>query len=312
MNEDLFYAGIDGGGTKTLAVIVDALGHEHGRGIAAGANFTSTGIAETIANVRSAIVEASANAGGTPLHRAWIGLAGVDRPADFAAVLPRLQELAQEVRLTNDATLALSGLEDAVGVALIAGTGSIAVGCDAHGTTARAGGWGNILGDEGGGYAIGRAGLQAAVRAADGRGPWTDLLDRVLHALQFDSPAQLVGAVYANRDARMIAGMAPLVFAAARSGDATAEAIVRREAEELALAALTVGTKLALPTALPLALAGSLLTRDDGYRALVLDSIRRHRALGQVAIVDCPAAAAARSARQPFTAHGASSTSPPE
>jgi N-acetylglucosamine kinase-like BadF-type ATPase len=91
--------------------------------------------------------------------------------------------------------------------------------------------------------------------------------------------------------------MAPLVLEAARSGDAIAETIVQRAADELALSVLTVAAKLVLPQALPLALAGSLLTREAAYRTLVLDAIRRHHELGQVAVVDCPAEAAAQAAR---------------
>jgi glucosamine kinase len=311
-DDTTLYAGIDGGGTKTLAVIVDALGRERGRGTAAGANFMSAGLDETVANVQCALDSASSMAGSVRLTRAWIGLAGADRAPDFAALRPCLQHVAQEVRLTNDAALVLCGLEHTIGVALVAGTGSIAVGCDAHGTSARAGGWGHVLGDEGGGYAIGRAGLRAVMRAADGRGPKTALIDRVLRRFQLRSPEQLVAAIYADPTSSLIAGLAPSILEAARDGDAVAVAIVRHAAEDLALAVLTVAANLALPERLPLALAGSLLTRETGYRELVLESIRGHRELGQIALVDCPAATAARAARQPLDPQAAAPQTPQE
>ncbi len=92
-------------------------------------------------------------------------------------------QLAATVDVIEDAALLLAaGTPDGWGVAVVAGTGSMAFARAADGRTARAGGWGPLLGDEGSGYAIALAGLRAAARAADGRAPATPLTDRLLAA----------------------------------------------------------------------------------------------------------------------------------
>src|SRR5438045_2968301 len=128
-----------------------------------------------------------------------LGIAGVDRPDDTAAVhsiMRRIGAKAQVV-VVNDALVALvAGAGDSPGVVVVAGTGSIAYGRDAAGRAARAGGWGYLLGDEGGGFWIGRSALTAVVRQFDGRGPSTRLTDMVLEEMQLGNPTELIHAVY--------------------------------------------------------------------------------------------------------------------
>jgi N-acetylglucosamine kinase-like BadF-type ATPase len=292
------FLGVDGGATKTLAVIVDADGRECGRGMAGSGNQAAVGLERAIESIRGAVAEAARHAGaGTPFHAAWIGLAGVDRPGDRDRLLPHLHTLAGIVRLTNDAELALTGLNQTVGVAVIAGTGSISLGRDAMGTTARSGGWGHIIGDEGSGYELGRLALKAAARASDGRGPQTALLPAIMAAWQLSRPDAMISRVYPDGDKGEIARLSALVFAAAREGDAIARRIVYAAAAELALAALAVGGMLDFPDGkLPLALAGGMLIHEANFRAMVLRRLRRRRPIGQVALVAEPALSAARAA----------------
>jgi len=291
-----FYLGIDGGGSKTLAVIVDAEGQERGRGQAGSSNYSAVGLDRAIQSIHSAVTQAAEAADcSLPLYGAWLGLAGIDRPSDQATLLPHLRSLANTIHLSNDADLLLSALDNAVGVALIAGTGSIALGRDASGSFARAGGWGYVLGDEGSGYDLGRQALQVAARAADGRGPATALLEGILRYWHLDKPDDIIGKVYPDNDKASIAQLSTCVFTAARAGDSLANEIVQKAANELALAALTVGNALNFPDRrIPLALGGGLLLHEEDYRAQVLHSIRLHGATGQVASVEQPALSAAR------------------
>ncbi len=309
--EQLFL-GIDGGGSKTYAVIVDAQGNERGRGLAGSANYSAIGLQPALANLRRASEAAARQAAcALPCAAAWIGLAGIDSATDQEALLPYLAPLACTLRLTNDAELVLSALDHAVGVALIAGTGAIALGRDRYGAGRRASGWGHLLGDEGSGYDIARQALQAATRAADGRGRPTLLLQRFMDYWQLRAPDDLIAQVYRSQEQTdkaekaEIARLSALVFAAARSGDAVAQRIVRRAAHELALATLTVGSALDLP----LALGGGLLLNEESYREQTLDFIRRRRPLGAVALVAEPALSAARAAvRLAETTHPAEQT----
>ena len=269
------YLGIDGGGSKTLAVLVDALGRERGRGAAGSSNQEVVGLEQAVTAIHHAAERAAQAARATlPVTCAWLGLAGVDHEGDRERLAPHVSSLAGTVRITNDAELALSALPHQVGVALIAGTGSIALGRDARGRVARVGGWGHIFGDEGSGYAIGRAGLQAAARAADGRGPATALLERILAAWKLDAPELLLARVYQAFDKTAIAALAPLVLALAAEGDALAQSIEVYAAEELALAVTTVARALDFPPGpLPLAAAGGVLVHHERLRALVIERI---------------------------------------
>src|SRR5215469_11955832 len=90
-----FYLGVDGGGTKTLAIVVDEQGIERGRVVAGSANYSAIGLERAVGHVTAAVEEA-ARAAGTclPLAAAWLGLAGVDRPADCNALMPSYRLLA--------------------------------------------------------------------------------------------------------------------------------------------------------------------------------------------------------------------------
>ncbi|MBO0782453.1 MAG: hypothetical protein J2P37_26870 [Ktedonobacteraceae bacterium] len=295
---DTFYLGIDGGGSKTLAVIVNTQGHELGRGQAGSSNYTAVGLQSALNSIHTAVQEATQAAGcSLPARYAWLGLAGVDRPADHDTLYPHLTSLASHVQLSNDAELAFSVLENALGVALIAGTGSIALGRDARGTIIRSGGWGHILGDEGSGYDLGRQALLAAVRSADGRGPQTQLLHLILDSWGLHQAEDLISAVYASDDKARIARLSSCVFAAARASDHIAEQIIEQGAAELALAVKAVYERLDFAAQpLPLALCGGLLLNEELYRERLLHHLRAILSLGRVVEVQEPALSAARAA----------------
>lgn len=292
---DALFLGVDGGGSKTLAVLVDADGAERGRGLAGGSNYHVVGLDAAVTAIQAAVATARNMARRRePLAAAWVGLAGVDRAADANLLAPRLDTLAGALRLTNDAELALSGLPRGVGVALIAGTGSIALGRGADGRFARTSGWGHLMGDEGSGYDIGQRALRAAARAADGRGQPTLLLDRILGAWRLSAPEDLFTSVYGDPDKARLARLANLVIACAGEGDVVARAIIDDAADELALAVRTVAARLHLPSPVDLALGGGLLAHETTFRELVLARIRRELAIAAVTLVEEPAAQAAR------------------
>jgi len=292
------YLGVDAGGSKTIAIVVDAQGHECGHGQAGSANYATVGLEQTVHTIRVAVEQAIHTANcHMPLQKAWLGIAGIGRPADYDALRLHLQPLAISIHVTNDAELVLSALADAAGVALITGTGSIAWGRDTHGTVARAGGWGHILGDEGSGYDIAHQGLQAAVRAADGRGPQTLVLDLLMQHWNIDKPEYIISRVYTKHDKAVIARLASCVFTAARQRDTVSLHIIHQAANELALLVSTVSKKLKFPyEQIPLALAGGLMFHEPDYRSQVLSCIGRQQTIASVTLVQQPALSAARAA----------------
>jgi N-acetylglucosamine kinase-like BadF-type ATPase len=296
--------GVDAGGSKTLALVADASGRVLGRGSAGSANYQGIGFAAAAAALSEAIASALAAAGA--LHRSVaamvMGLAGVGRPEDRARYLEwaRNQFPGSAVQVVNDAELALAaGTPAGWGVALICGTGSIAVGRAPDGRRGRAGGWGPVLGDEGSGYALGRAALQAVMRASDGRGPRTALTEMVLYSSGLSAPEALVQRVYREEiGAAEIAGLAQLVDKAAAAGDRPAHEIVEQAAGELALAIRAVSEQLALGRPTPCALAGGVLVGGATVRpALLAHAAEIGLDLGPVIVVAEPAQGAVRLAQ---------------
>ena len=254
--------GIDAGGTKTVCLLADAEGRIIAESRGGGANLQASGELD-VEKVLHRVIEETIDDRDIRPAAVCLGIAGVDRPGDADAVRAIMRRIGFKSRtlIVNDALVALvAGAGDRPGVVIVAGTGSIAYGRDAHGRAARAGGWGYLLGDEGGGFWIGRAALSAVVRAFDGRGPTTMLTDFVLLEMQLTSPAQLVQAVYEQGLHRQaIAGIASVVQRAAAGGDAVATAILARAAGELVAAAASVIGRLGMRgDAFPIVLAGGI------------------------------------------------------
>jgi len=294
-NDSALFLAVDGGGSKTQAVMVDTRGVVCGRGCAGSSNFRAVGVEQALVHLRAAIEEALAHGGARrEVASAWFGLAGVHGPEDANLLGPQALSFARAVSVTNDAELVLAGLGVGHGVALIAGTGSIALGRDASGRITQVGGWGHLLGDEGSAYDIGRRALQAAARATDGRGPSTTLVELVLKHWGVTSPRKVIDHIYLTQEKAHIAALAPGALEIARNGDDVAGAIRRQACAELALAAVAAIDTLHTGEAIPLALGGGLLIHESELRAAVVARVRRKRALGRVRVVTEPALWAAR------------------
>lgn len=257
--------GLDGGGTKTVALVANEKGRVLGRGESGPANYHTVGLAAASAAVSGAVSAAIADAGlvGQALSAAFFAIAGVDRPTDrqvMASVIARTG-LQCPVQLDHDAVAALAGATGGVpGVVIIAGTGSIAFGEDANGNRARSGGYGPLLGDEGSGYDIGRKALIAALRAEDRRSPATVLTDRIKQRFMLERMTDLINLVYGNPAPLQrpeIAGLAPMVVEAAKDGDAIAREILRVAGRELGLSAASVLQRLEWEPGAPVLVAGS-------------------------------------------------------
>lgn len=281
--------GIDGGGSKTRALLVclvdDAtepnLFVQLGTGEATSSNLHSVGQAAALAALDSAIGKAFTAAGllRQPVLAACFGLAGAARPEDQQSILDwaNSASIAEKVEVTSDTSLLLeAGTPEGWGLALVAGTGSMAFGRTPDGQTARAGGWGYLLGDEGSGYAIAMAGLQAVARAADGRGPATVMTREFLKVFRVDKPQGLISEVYGgNWDRTKLAALAPVVFEAV-SSDEVASQIVQEAALSLAQAAAAVVKQLKWDKpSIPLALAGGVLLGCDSYCQRLLEAMTR-------------------------------------
>ena len=237
--------GVDGGGTKTEAVILDSNQRVLGEGRAGPSNPVRVGIANAAAAVREAIDKACgmAKVRRSDLLAAEIGLAGARRFELRERMREALSTLGiPDVEVVTDADIALYGATDgAPGIVVIAGTGSICCGVNARGKRVCAGGWGPIAGDEGGGAWIARRAIRAVAHASDGRGRETELTELACSYFHVSTADDLVTAIYApSITNERLAGFGKDVIEAAKRGDIVAQEIIGEAADELALAAITV------------------------------------------------------------------------
>ena len=277
--------GVDGGGTKTVAWLAQLAPDKSevvlGQGRAGPGNPRAAGFDIAQANIEAAVAAAFAAAGRTrvPAAAACLALAGAGRAAeqDRIRAWAISRGMAEKVKVVADIEPILAAASPKNwGVALICGTGSLVWGRNRAGEVVRCGGWGYLLGDEGSAYAIALAGLRAAVRAADGRGPATALLGSFQERLSAERPEEIIDRIYRPEMTReRIAQLAETVFSAA-DGDAVAESIIAAAAVELAEAIAIVARRLGFQAAAyPLAVAGGVVLNQAGYCELIRSRLRQ-------------------------------------
>ena len=228
--------GVDGGGTKTLALLADLDGTILARGLSGPCNYNAVGFEAACATLENAISVARKDYPGE-ISALCLGLAGAGRKED----IERFQDWAVKkfprtrVKVVSDAEILLmAGAPSGPALALVCGTGSIVFGRTVTGELIRAGGWGYLFGDEGSGYAIGQAALQAVMQAHDGRGPATLLTELVLEQRGLSGPPELVRNMYAAESPHLeVASLSSVVEEAAGQGDVVAAEILEEAAQEL-------------------------------------------------------------------------------
>jgi glucosamine kinase len=291
-----YYLGVDGGGSKTTCVVGDESSILATVTVGAS-NITRVGETGAREALHQAIREACKAAGIhiPQVFRACIGAAGAGRREIADTVRKIVAEIISgEIEVVGDMEIALTAAFGAgPGVIVIAGTGSIAFGRDGQGRTARAGGWGFAVSDEGSAHWIGRAAVSAVLRAADQARDeraehdreWlaTCLFRELKAAWSVDSLEQLARTANAGED---FAVLLPGVLAAAEAGDAVARQVIAHASGELAQLAGIVLRRLfsgqyssALSpafslSAVPMAMAGGVFRHAAMIRELFYNEVR--------------------------------------
>src|SRR5687767_665413 len=264
--------GVDGGGTKTRALLTDENGKQLAEAVGAGSTVKPQE-AERSAGVIAGVVRDVLEQGGKPDDKPrvlYVGVAGVGRPSEREALYEALttHNLADELVIDTDFSVALTdAFGDGPGVLVIAGTGSSAFARGPGGATARCGGWGPVIGDEGSGSWIGRRALSVVGAAADGREPETALTGAVLTAAEVSESSELIKWAAEATPAKL-ATLAPVVISVADAGDLRANSIVSMAVEELALHVRALARQLFTDerASVPVALTGGLLRKGSSFR----------------------------------------------
>jgi glucosamine kinase len=264
--------GVDGGGSRTRAMVADehgqSMGSAEGAASAARPGHVEHAVEAIVETVRRAL-ESSGSRGVTP-KVLCAGVAGTGRERERDALWRGLvaANIAEECVVQTDAQV---GIEDAfgegAGILLISGTGSIAYGRGPTGAFARCGGWGPSIGDEGSGTWIGRRALSIITAAYDGREPETALTQAVLAAVHLEEISELIPWA-AHASSSQLAALAPVVLTTAATGDLRANSLVSLAVEELVLHARTLARQLFVDerASIPMALGGGLLGKGSLLR----------------------------------------------
>ena len=290
-----YYLGIDGGGTKTRCVLADET-TLLAKAMTGGSNIVRLGEMQAREALHTAIRQACATARISPdqIRAVCIGAAGAARPEIAAKIRSILAELIPElipeinpesartnIEVVGDTEIALEAAFGAgPGVIAIAGTGSIAYGRDAAGHTARAGGWGFAVSDEGSGHWIGRRAISAILNARD-QGLETTLTSLVLQAWKLTTIDELVQQANSTPPPDF-PRLFPIVLRAADEADAIARDLLANAGAKLANLAAIVVRRLAplvplpmLPAAmLPIAMTGSVFRQSPYVRQVFCNALQ--------------------------------------
>jgi N-acetylglucosamine kinase-like BadF-type ATPase len=208
-------------------------------------------------------------------------LAGVDFPAEEEEVHAAAAErkLATKISVGNDTFAVLrAGTERGWGVAIVCGSGINCLGVAPDGRQARFPALGAITGDWGGGYDVGLAGVSAAARSEDGRGPRTSLERSVPAHFGYATPSELAEAIHRRRVAMTcVTEVAPVVLAEARS-DSVARGILERLAAEIVALTRVSLARLELTGEVEVLLGGGLIQAGDGLLVVAVET-----GLGEIA-----------------------------
>ncbi len=283
-----YFLGMDGGGTRTTAWLADKRGRILARSVAGPSNPLKAGLEAGQGELLRAAGLALRRAGVKPraLEAVCVGLAGADRPSLHRRVLAWLRRSvpARFHLLTSDAAIALrAAVRNSPGIIVISGTGSIAYGRNERSTLLRAGGWGIPFDDLGSGYDLGRKAIVAALRDFDGRGPHTQLCNRICQTLRLRDITQVILKPLAQHE---IAALFPLVMEAARRRDAVALQLCEEAGRELAELVLALLKRLGRQRrAIPVVCAGGVFRSSACIRRSFARHLHRHAPQVQVRLL---------------------------
>lgn len=282
MSENRRYViGIDGGGTKTNALIVRQDGTVIAECSCGPTQIQTFGVKLVAVSLFELIRECCKKIDCKPenLQSIVLGIAGAGRASDrteltdtLHAISVKKKFLLKNITVETDARVALeSAFASGPGIVLIAGTGSIALYRTEDGKILRAGGWGRIIGDEGSGYCLAKDALNLVMRQFDGRGDKTELTKKAFAHFEVFSHDELITKVYHEKID--IASFSPKVFEATAEHDRIAHSILVRNAAELTELVRRLIMQALPKKKLPVALMGGLLESENPYSKMVKEKI---------------------------------------
>ena len=284
-----YYLGIDGGGTKTTALLCDETGKDICCVTGGGINYLADGMQQSRQNLIE-IIERVLKMFPVPIERTVIGCAALSGRADHNMTVTLCKGVipCDKIILDSDVWIALAAADVPAPKAIaVCGTGSMAAGMLPEGKIFTSGGWGHLLGDEGSGYALSLDAVKVVCRAADGIVPSTLLTDAVLSFFNVSDPAQLIDIFYGSFITKdKIASFAPAFFDCVNKGDPVAVEIMETGVNGFGK---TVSALLfSMPEGSPLYLWGGLFEHYAVYRDTFIEFIKTDHSKTDVGLLPNP------------------------
>ena len=265
--------GIHGSANKSVAILADETGVVLTRREGASLNGSGLGF-DNVARILYVLITRcceDARCTSDDLAGLVVGIGGVERQEDSARLCETVNGLFSKngkkplpMTVEPDWRAVLEGAFDGSdGVVILAGADTIVVGKTPRGQVVRVGGWGRLLGDEGGGFYIGREALVALTQECERRGTSGRLRDVLCQKFKFDTREHILSAIYQEKFD--IASLAPVVIDTAANNDVVAQRILDRAAALLADQARIVVMQMGLLRKVRLVMAGSLVDHETVY-----------------------------------------------
>ena len=280
-----YYAGIEGGATHSTCVIVAGDGRILGRCEGPQTNHFIVGKQAVVDAAASMIRDAFANAGieASQLSSLGMALSGGDNAEDQNELISLIRSqhpsLASSIHVTTDAHGSAAAASASDCIVLIAGTGSVCLHVSVNGGSARVGGWGHMIGDEGSGYWVASRAIKRVFQAVDAGDAQSC---SVLHAAMLEyfgisNMRDMLKVMYASPfDKAHVAGFALQVSIAAENGDALALNIFDRAGMKLGQMLGIMASKLNLNAATDVVCIGSVFKSHALARDCMVRALRSH------------------------------------
>lgn len=273
-----YVVALHGGDSKTTAVAISPdckiLAKSSGR----PCDPSVTGFGEVAKTIYFALTDLVLSARLSLSSYTWMSIAveGLSKPEDGAALLSHLSGIlgpTSRISVHSAQEAAYYGVfREGAGVLVSVGIGSSAYAVK-NGVEVKAGGWGPIIDDEGGGYWMGAKAIGAALQSHDGRMPGTVLTQMILRWLSLQRPDEIAGW-YRGATSKDVASLATLVLGAAKSGDKVATGILRECARELAKMVWAVWERTDVRVPVEVAFTGELFREDPYVAQLVMEELK--------------------------------------
>jgi N-acetylglucosamine kinase-like BadF-type ATPase len=236
MEKNMFHLGVDGGGTKTTAILCDEQGSVL-RSVRMGPGNISVLDRGSVAQlIRNILYELLAGEGLDKIQWATFAFAGAGRPEEKKTVrdLIKTAGLHQFTVMSDAEILYFSIFADQPGILISAGTGSICLLRTAKGKFQQIGGWGYLLDDEGSGFDIGRTAIRFVLQELVEKNTPSDFSKKLLLFYGLENPADLISIIYSSiNPPNLVASCARLVCDLAQQNDPVADQVLSQALDSL-------------------------------------------------------------------------------